>query len=119
MAEAAAGHVPLVISGHFHETTARVAEGTLYLRIGTTGGSGAGVFRGLDIPFTAEVLYFSRGASPRLLAYDVVEQDASSGSLTVQRTTIAERFGELIPSPPPSVSPATGATATGSTGASP
>ena len=49
-----------MISGHFHETSATVRNGTLYLRIGTTGGSGAGIFRGLDIPFSAEVLYFSR-----------------------------------------------------------
>jgi hypothetical protein len=121
MAEAAAGHVPLVISGHFHETTSRVIDGTLYLRIGTTGGSGAGVFRGLDIPFTAEVLYFSKAESPKLLAYDVVNQDAESGSLTVQRTTVAERFGDLVPSPPATISPATGATgsATGGSDATP
>jgi predicted phosphodiesterase len=120
MAEAAAGHVPLVISGHFHETTARVIDGTLFLRIGTTGGSGAGIFRGLDVPFTAEVLYFSRTASPRLLAYDVVTQDADSGSLTVQRTTIAQKFGELSPSPPATPSPFTGPTgATGTPTASP
>ena len=116
MAEAAAGHVPLVISGHFHETTARVEDGTLYLRIGTTGGSGAGIFRGLDVPFTAEVLYFSRTESPRLLAYDVVTQDADSGKLTVQRTTVSQRFGEISPSPPATPSPFTGPT--GSTGSS-
>lgn len=70
MAEAVAGQVPLVISGHFHETTATVVNGTLFLRIGTTGGSGAGIFRGLeDIPFSAEVLYFSRSESPELIAY--------------------------------------------------
>jgi len=113
MAEAVAGRVTLVISGHFHETRARVVDGTLFLRIATTGGSGAGIFRGLDVPLTAEVLYFSRGPDPRLLAYDVVEQQIDSGSLTVQRVTIAEEFGELVPSPSP-----TGATgSTGSTGA--
>ena len=66
MAEDVAGRVPVVISGHFHETTATVRNGTLYLRIGSTGGSGAGVFRGLDVPFTAEVLYFSREPEPEL-----------------------------------------------------
>jgi hypothetical protein len=75
--------VPLVISGHFHETTATVRNGTLYLRIGTTGGSGAGIFRDLaDIPFSAEVLYFSREPDPELIAYDVIEQLPESGSLT-------------------------------------
>ena len=43
---------------------------------------GAGIFRGLDIPFSAEVLYFSRGPDPELIAYDVIEQLAESGSLT-------------------------------------
>jgi predicted MPP superfamily phosphohydrolase len=110
MAEAVAGRVPLVISGHFHETTARVIDGTLFLRIGSTGGSGAGIFRGLDIPFSAEILYFSRGEAPRLIAYDVIEQDPDSGSLTVKRTTVADEFGELVLTPPPTPSAGTGST---------
>jgi predicted MPP superfamily phosphohydrolase len=101
MGEAVAGSVPLVVSGHYHATRARVTDGTLYLRVGTTGGSGAGIFRDLDIPLNAEVLYFSRGPDPELLAYDVVEQDASTGSLSVQRHTIAQEFGDLEPSPSP------------------
>jgi predicted MPP superfamily phosphohydrolase len=120
MAEAVAGRIPLVVSGHFHETTARVLNGTLFLRIGTTGGSGAGIFRGLDIPFTAEVLYFSRGEVPSLIAYDVIEQQPDSGSLTVQRITVSEEYGELVPTPSPtagSPSPATGSP-TGATGSS-
>jgi predicted MPP superfamily phosphohydrolase len=115
MAEAVAGRVPLVISGHFHETTATVRNGTLYLRIGTTGGSGAGIFRDLaDIPFSAEVLYFSRGPDPELIAYDVIEQLPESGSLTVQRITVSVEFGDLVLTPTPtpaastpSVSPST------------
>jgi len=105
MAEAVAGHVPLVISGHFHETTARVVSGTLYLRIGTTGGSGAGIFRGLDeIPLSAEVLYFSRGLEPELVAYDVIEQLPETGSLTVTRHLVSREFGDLVLTPSPSVS---------------
>lgn len=119
MAEAVAGYAPDVISGHFHETRARVLDGTLYLRIATTGGSGAGIFRGLDVPLSAEVLYFSREDDPELLAYDVVEQDASTGSLTVQRHTIAQEFGELVPSPSPSPSAPSGSSgATSPSGAS-
>jgi predicted phosphodiesterase len=103
MAEAVAGRVPLVISGHFHETGAEVVNGTLFLRIATTGGSGAGIFRGLDIPFTAEVLYFSDEEVPELIAYDVIEQVPESGSLTVQRVTVSEAFGELVLTPSPAV----------------
>lgn len=115
MAESVAGRVPLVISGHFHENRARVIDGTLFLRLATTGGSGAGIFRDLAVPLSAEVLYFSRGEEHELLAYDVIEQDASSGSLNVQRVTIAEAFGQLEPSPSPTTGAtgATGATATG------
>ena len=112
MAEAVAGRVPLVISGHFHENSATVRNGTLFLRVGTTGGSGAGIFRGLDIPFSAEVLYFSRGPDPELIAYDLIEQLPESGSLTVQRVTVSVEFGDLVltptpatPTPTPSASP--------------
>ena len=107
MAEDVAGRVPLVISGHFHETTATVRNGTLYLRIGTTGGSGAGIFRGLDIPFSAEVLYFSREAEPKLIAYDVIEQAPESGSLQVRRVNVPVEFGdlELTPTPTPTATP--------------
>jgi predicted MPP superfamily phosphohydrolase len=108
MAEAVAGRVPLVISGHFHATNARVLNGTLFLRLATTGGSGAGIFRGLeDIPFSAEVLYFSREEDPVLIAYDVIDQLPDSGSLTVQRINVSEEYGELVPtpSPTPSVTP--------------
>jgi hypothetical protein len=126
MAESVAGRVPLVISGHFHVTNARVLSGTLFLRLATTGGSGAGVFRGLeDIPFSAEVLYFSRQEDPQLIAYDVIEQLPDSGSLTVQRIVVAEEYGELVPTPTPTATPTpsvtttpsgapTGSTATGS-----
>jgi predicted phosphodiesterase/type IV secretory pathway protease TraF len=103
MAEAVAGLVPLVISGHFHETTSSVSNGTIFLRVGTTGGSGAGIFRGLDIPFSAEVLYFSTGEDPELIAYDVIEQQPESGSLRVHRITVSVEFGEPVLTPPPSV----------------
>jgi hypothetical protein len=111
MAEAVAGGVPLVISGHFHETRGLVLNGTLFLRVGTTGASGAGIFRGLaEIPFTAEVLYFSREEEPRLIAYDVIEQFPDSGNLTVQRITVSEEYGELVPTPTPAPTGPTGGT---------
>jgi hypothetical protein len=114
MAEAVAGRVPLVVSGHFHVTRGLVVNGTLFLRVGTTGASGAGIFRGLtDIPFTAEVLYFSREESPQLIAYDVIEQVPDSGNLTVQRITVSEEYGELVLTPSPT--PPTGPTGTGPT----
>ena len=105
MAEALAGRVPLVLSGHFHEEGERVDHGTLYLRAGSTGGSGFNVFTEPGgIPLSAEVLYFVRGPEPGLIAYDVIDQSPESGSLTVDRHVIEEDFGELVPSPPPPTS---------------
>jgi predicted phosphodiesterase len=105
MAEDAAGLVPLVASGHFHENTATVRDGTLFLRVGTTGGAGpTGGFQatGPQIPLSAEVLYFrpASGAEPaRLIAWDVIQQDAGSGDLTVERHVVTSEFGALSPSP--------------------
>jgi predicted MPP superfamily phosphohydrolase len=102
MAEAVAGDVPLVISGHFHKPSARVLDGTLYLRVGSTGGAGANVYTQVGgIPLSAEVLYFSQDSPHRLLAYDLIEQSPESGSLTVRRHVVEEEYGTLVPSPPP------------------
>jgi predicted MPP superfamily phosphohydrolase len=113
MAEEAAGLVPLVASGHFHENTATVHDGTLFLRVGTTGGAGpTGGFQaaGPQIPLSAEVLYFrpASGSEPaRLIAWDVIQQDTGSGDLTVERHVVTSEFGALTPSPaaPASIGP--------------
>src|SRR5439155_14007323 len=69
MAEAVAGYVPLVASGHFHVPGARVIAGTLYLRIGSTGGAGAKVFTQVGGgPLSAEILYLSRNTPPQLVS---------------------------------------------------
>jgi predicted phosphodiesterase len=107
MAESVAGLVPLVLSGHFHEEGQAVDAGTLYLRVGSTGGSGFDVFtRPGGIPLSAEVLYFQRGPEPKLIAYDVIDQSPQSGSLTVDRHVVRREFGDLVPSPPPTASAA-------------
>jgi predicted phosphodiesterase len=101
MAEAAAGYVPLVISGHFHQASARTIDQTLFLRVGSTGGAGANVFTQVGgIPLSAEVLYLSREAPHRLVAFDVIEQLPESGTLSVRRHLVDEEFGTLVPTPP-------------------
>jgi predicted phosphodiesterase len=108
MAEAVAGYAPLVISGHFHKPSAKVVDGTLYLRVGSTGGAGANVFTEVGgVPLSAEVLYFSRESPHTLVAYDLIEQSPESGSLTVRRHLIEEEYGTLVPSPSPLPSPTT------------
>jgi predicted phosphodiesterase len=118
MAEAVAGYVPLVISGHFHQASARTIDQTLFLRVGSTGGAGANVFTQVGgIPLSAEVLYFSREVPHRLVAFDVIEQSPESGSLTVRRHLVEEEFGILEPTPPspsPSSSESPSPTPTGS-----
>ena len=108
MAEAAGGSVPLVVSGHFHENTARVEHGTLFLRVGTTGGAGPMGFvaEGKE-PLSAEILYFrpaAGGRRPALVAWDVIEQQPATGNLTVVRHVGANQFGAITPSPPPTAS---------------
>jgi hypothetical protein len=105
MAESVAGVVPLVVSGHFHVEGQRVDRGTLYLRVGSTGGAGFNVYtQPGGVPLSAEVLYFRPGPEPQLIAYDVIDQSSQSGSLTVQRHVVRREFGELVPTPPPSPS---------------
>jgi hypothetical protein len=95
----------LVLSGHFHHTAARVEDGTLFLRIGSTGGSGATVFT-RNMPLTAEVLYFTTSTpSPTLVAWDVVQQSPQTGSFTVQRHLVADEFPTAGQFPAPSPTP--------------
>ncbi|MGZ4108687.1 MAG: metallophosphoesterase family protein [Actinomycetota bacterium] len=114
MAEAAAGRVPLVLSGHFHQEEVRVIDGTLFLRVGTTGGSALTTFEpDVNIPLTAEVLYFAPGTPPSLIAYDVIQQNVKTGSLTVTRHTISNEYGALTPSPVPTTESPTGTPVSG------
>jgi predicted MPP superfamily phosphohydrolase len=102
MAEAVAGLVPLVLSGHFHVPSVRVVNGTLFLRVGSTGGAGANVFtQEGGVPLSAEILYFDRAGRHELVAYDLIEQSPESGSLVVERHLVAAEFGPLEPSPSP------------------
>jgi predicted MPP superfamily phosphohydrolase len=103
MAESVAGRIPVVVSGHFHQPSARVLQGTLFLRTGTTGGSGFTVFtQEGGIPLSAEILYFERGAQPSLVAFDRITQSPESGNLSVERHLVTEEFGELRPTSSPS-----------------
>ncbi|HUF58790.1 MAG TPA: metallophosphoesterase [Actinomycetota bacterium] len=88
MAEGVAGMVPLVVSGHFHEDRDEVVDGTLFLRVGTTGGAGPTGFTAEgNVPFSAEVLYFrdDTDGDMQLVAWDVVTQFPETGSLEIER----------------------------------
>jgi predicted phosphodiesterase len=100
MADGIAGLVPLVVSGHFHDNRDEVRDGTVFLRVGTTGGAGPTGFTAEgDVPFSAEVLYFepNEEGRMRLVAWDVVTQFPETGSLEIARH-LASDVG-LSPSP--------------------
>ena len=107
--------MPLVLSGHFHDNRDEVVDGTLYLRVGTTGGAGPTGFTAEgDVPFSAEVLYFradETGDGIHLVAWDVVTQFPETGSLEIARH-LASDVG-VSPSPsvpgPSTPSPTTAA----------
>jgi len=98
MAEAWAGLVPLVVSGHFHEGEDRSFDGTFFLRVGSTGGGGLEGLAGNEL--AAEILYFE-GQPPGLVAYDVVELDPDTGNLTVRRNLTTGLIQPVGPSPAP------------------
>lgn len=103
MAAAAAGYAPLVASGHFHRNQDRVENGTLFLQVGTTGGTGPTGFTAEGgVPFSAEILYFrpNGDGTNRLIAWDVVQELPATGSFSVQRHVVATDYGTLLPSPP-------------------
>ena len=108
MAQSVAGHVPLVLSGHFHVPAKTITDGTLYLQIGSTGGAGIKVFTNLGGPLSAEVLYFKPPTSTtpaRLIAYDRISQSPENGSLTVQRELVPSDLHPVPPSPSGSATP--------------
>ena len=80
----------------------RCVDGTVFLRVGTTGGAGPTGFTAEgDVPFSAEVLYFQAERGRRqmhLVAWDVVTQFPETGSLEIARH-LASDVG-VSPSPP-------------------
>ncbi len=95
MAEASAGDVPLVVSGHFHRFDAEVRQGTLFLRTGSTGGGGLDTFL-IDepLPLAAEILYFE-GFPPRLVAIDRITLEPDSRELRAERELVSELEEEV------------------------
>lgn len=103
MAEGLAGYVPLVLSGHFHESTAAVSEGTIFLKVGTTGGAGpTGITAEGDQPLSAQILYLrpDQGGEEILVAWDLIVQAPDSGTLEIRRHLVDAELGSPVPSPP-------------------
>jgi predicted phosphodiesterase len=106
MAEQIAGTVPLVISGHYHSFAQRVEKNTVYLRVGSTGGTGETVFTEPGgFPLSAELLIFDRGDPPKLVAFDLIAQSPESGSISLTRHLVSDLLEEAV-TPTPSQSSA-------------
>ena len=90
MALAMAGRVPLVLSGHFHRFDASIVDGTLFLRVGSTGGGGLDTFLVDEpLPLAAEILYFE-GVPARLVAVDRITLEPTTRELRAERELVAE-----------------------------
>ena len=111
MARPMAGRVPLVISGHFHRFSADVVDGTLFLRVGSTGAGGLDTFLVDEpLPLAAQVLYFD-GLPARLIAVDRITLEPTTRELRAERELVAdlsEEIGAAIGSKPPAPSPRPG-----------
>jgi Icc-related predicted phosphoesterase len=103
MAEPLLGAVPLVLDGHVHERRSRVADGTLELTQGSSGGAG---LRTLDddeaLPLQMSVLHFD-GEGVLLAVDDITIGGLGERSVTVERRSPSS-YGQE-PSPTPSASP--------------
>jgi predicted phosphodiesterase len=109
MAAGVAGKVALVLSGHFHNNRDEVIDGTLFLRVGSTGGATPTGFTAEgDVPFSAEVLYFRRDGDGgmQLVAWDRVTQFPETGSLGIERHLASDVGVPPSPSLPATPSPA-------------
>jgi predicted phosphodiesterase len=105
MAETVAGMVPLVVSGHFHLESSRSVDGTLFLRDGSTGGSGVTALTSKGTPLSAEILHFRPGSPLHLVAYDVIEQSLDTGSLKVVRHLVSDEEPTPEPTQAPTATP--------------
>lgn len=83
-----AGRVPVVVSGHAHRFSRDQREGTNFLTVGSTGGSGLeSLAPGQGSPNALQVLYLSRD-SGELLAVDRIEVGGNQPRFSLRRTMI-------------------------------
>ena len=87
-AEPLLGLARLVLCGHMHAASITEERGTVVCNAGTTGAAGARYFdKPGGVPFSAALLHFTRGPSPRLLFIDQVVLDGSLRQYSITRRT--------------------------------
>jgi predicted phosphodiesterase len=86
LAEAAHGHVPLIVAGHGHKNSAARKNGTLVLTVGSTGATGLGSFTvDTSAPYEAELLHF---VGRDLVAVDRIDLHGVGGAFRVERQVV-------------------------------
>ena len=78
--------MPLVVSGHFHEQSESIENGTRVLTVGSTGATGIGSFTvDDDLAYEGEILHFVRG---ELRLVDYFSLEGVSGNYRIERRII-------------------------------
>jgi predicted MPP superfamily phosphohydrolase len=96
-AELLIGKVKLVLCGHEHRRYIEVRNNTVLCNAGTTGAAGARYFDSKNgVPFSAEILTFSKGAKPQLLFVDQVALEGSLSQYSIQRRSFNGASGPLL-----------------------
>lgn len=89
MAAPLVGKARVILCGHLHQMRIERKDNTLICNAGTTGASGIRYITDSRTgdPLTAEILYFSRDAQPRLLYIDQIRLEANLYEYSIQRTS--------------------------------
>lgn len=86
LGEASHGHVPLIVAGHSHRSSAARKNGTLVLTVGSTGATGLGSFTvDTGSPYEAELLHF---VGPDLVAVDRIDLHGVGGAFRLERQVV-------------------------------
>jgi predicted phosphodiesterase len=86
LGEASQGHVPLIVAGHSHKSSAARKNGTLVLTVGSTGATGLGSFTvDTSSPYEAELLHF---VGRDLVAVDRIDLHGVGGAFRVERQVV-------------------------------
>lgn len=87
LGEASQGHVPLIVAGHVHKSTATRKDGTLVLTVGSTGATGLGSFTvDTRAPYKAQLLHFVGGD---LVALDRIDLHGVGGAFRLERQLVS------------------------------
>jgi len=86
----AAGRVPVIAEGHLHQAFVVTRKASVIVNPGTTGAAGVRYFSATNKPvYSAAVLHFSPGRSPRLRKVDSIKMQVPSGDFSVTRESVS------------------------------